>query len=243
METVKQDSGIPVRSVGRRRQTLADLAYQELLDAILYQRLRPGQALGLDLLAEQLSMSRTPVNLALSRLHANGLVSYNEHLGFTVRTLAAKEINDLYDLRLLYELRAVETGLGGATDDQIEPIAAIHEAIKSGTDWADAAAFRRFWELDSQFHQSIVNLSPNELLQNSFARLHYHIHGLRLGLLARQARPFQQMLDEHDQIVAALRQRDPVAAQEALKSHILRSRDVSLARLAALPRETPKDTV
>ena len=223
----------PIRSVGRKRQTLADLAYHELLEAILYQRLRPGDPLGLDQLADQLGMSRTPVNLALSRLSSEGLVSYNEHLGFVVRVLTAKEINDVYDLRLAYELHAVATGLPSAAESHIDEIAAIQEQIKSGTNWEDREAFRRFWLLDGQFHQTIVHLSDNELLRTWFDRLHYHIVGLRLGLLAGHPRPFHQMLEEHPAIVAALRRRDVPGAQEELRRHILRSRDVSLARLAS----------
>jgi DNA-binding GntR family transcriptional regulator len=224
----------PLRKIGRRRQTLTDLAYQELRDAILLRRLKPGDPLGLDQIAEQLGMSRTPVNLALSRLHAEGLVSYNEHLGFVVRALTAKELREIYDLRLMCELHAVATGLPEAKAEHIEEIANIQEQIASSTDWADTKAFLRFWELDGGFHSTIVRLSPSDLLQEWFGLLHYHIHGARLGLIAPHPRPFQQMLEEHGSIVAALRRRDVAEAQEALRRHIIRSRDVSLARLAAL---------
>ncbi|MBI2942256.1 MAG: GntR family transcriptional regulator [Chloroflexi bacterium] len=238
MRTTRAESDGPVKRVGRKRQTLADLAYQELLEAILYRRLQPGEALGLDQLAGQLGMSRTPVNLALSRLHAEGLVSYGEHLGFVVRVLTAEELSSIYELRLLYELHAVATGLPEAPAEQIEQIAAIQGQIESSTDWVDPEAFRRFWELDGQFHRTIVRLSRNDLLQGYFERLHYHILGARLGLSARHEAPFQAMLREHAAIVAALRERDVPVAQEALRRHIIRSRDVSLSRLAALAEGT-----
>jgi DNA-binding GntR family transcriptional regulator len=234
MTAANSGTEAPVKGVGRRRQTLADLAYHELMEAIVLRRLRPGDALGLDILAEQLGMSRTPVNLALSRLHADGLVSYNEHLGFVVRTLTEKDVRDIYDLRLACELHAVAGGLAAAPPEHIEEIAGYQRQIEAGTDWASADGFRRFWEVDSQFHQAIVRLSDNAILQEWFAKLHYHIHAARLGLQAPQARPFEQMLDEHAAIVAALRAREVAAAQAALRRHILRSRDVTLARLAAL---------
>ncbi|HEX2032571.1 MAG TPA: GntR family transcriptional regulator [Chloroflexota bacterium] len=226
----------PLRSVGQRRETLGDLAYKELLDAILLYRLPPGTPLGLDQLARQLGMSRTPVNLALSRLHAEGLVSYNEHLGFVVRVLTAKDLREIFDLRLMCEMHAVATGLPGAPESHLAEIAAIQDKIASSTDWADPVAFRRFWELDGRFHHHIVRLSPNDQLQEWFSRLNHHVHGVRLALRSPQAAPFAAMLREHAAIVRTLRRRDVPAAQEALRRHIERSRDVSLERLAATER-------
>jgi DNA-binding GntR family transcriptional regulator len=225
----------PLRSVGHRRETLGDLAYKELLDAILLRRLTPGTPLGLDLLARQLGMSRTPVNLALWRLTAEGLVAYNEHLGFVVRVLTAKELGEIFDLRLMCETHAVATGLAAASDAQLAEIAAVQDEIASTTAWVDPAAFRRFWELDGRFHRRIVRLSPNDQLQEWFGRLNHHLHGVRLALRSPRGAPFRAMLEEHAAIVGALRRREVEPALEALRRHIVRSRDETLARLAESP--------
>src|SRR5215203_3891728 len=92
----------PLLPVGASRGTLADVAYQQLLDAIIDGRLTPGDSLGLDQVASMLGMSRTPVNLALSRLHAERLVSYRNHAGFYVRALTPQELREIYDVRLMY---------------------------------------------------------------------------------------------------------------------------------------------
>ena len=223
----------PLRSVGQRRETLTDLAYKELLEAIELRKLHAGQPLGLDHLARQLGMSRTPVNLALSRLHADGVVSYSGHMGFYVRALTLEELRDMYDLRLMCELHAVETGLPGAPAERLEEIAAIQQEIVSSTGWAEQQAFRRFWELDGRFHRRIVRLSPNEQLQEWFGRLSYHVHGARLALREPQAAAYEAMLREHASIVDALLRKEVPAAQVRLRQHITRSRDVTLARRAA----------
>jgi DNA-binding GntR family transcriptional regulator len=221
-----------LKSVGQRRETLADLAYKELLEAIELRRLESGQPLVLDQLARQLGMSRTPVNLALSRLHADGVVSYSGHLGFYVRSLSADELRDMYDLRLMCELHAVETGLPAASAERIEEIATIQDQIRSTTGWTDQQAFRRFWELDGAFHRSIVRLSPNDQLQEWFGRLSYHVHGARLALREPRADAYEAMLHEHAAIVEALRRRDVPATQAKVREHVTRSRDVTLARRA-----------
>jgi DNA-binding GntR family transcriptional regulator len=223
----------PLRSVGQRRETLADLAYKELLEAIELRKLGAGQPLGLGSLARQLGMSRTPVNLALSRLHADGVVSYSGHMGFYVRALTPAELRDMYDLRLMCELHALQTGLPGAPMERLAEIAASQQEIVATTGWAEQQAFRRFWDLDGRFHRQIVRLSPNEQLQEWFGRLSYHVHGARLALREPQAAAYEAMLREHAGIVEALLQKDVPAAQARLRQHITRSRDVTLARRAA----------
>jgi DNA-binding GntR family transcriptional regulator len=212
---------------------LADVAYQQLLDAIIDGRLKPGDALGLDQVASQLGMSRTPVNLALSRLNAERLVSYRNHAGFFVRALTAQELREIYDVRLMYERHAVEVGIAGAEPAQLEAIAAIQDDIERTTNWAEREAFLRFFRLDAQFHGRIVALAGNELLSKLFADLSYQVHGARYGLRAPQYDSFDRMATEHRAIVAALQARDATAAQDALRRHIARARDVAIQRLLA----------
>src|SRR5688500_5630571 len=56
------------------RPGLAEMAYNELLDAIVGARLRPGAKLVPETLAAQLGVSAMPVKLALARLTGEGLV-------------------------------------------------------------------------------------------------------------------------------------------------------------------------
>jgi DNA-binding GntR family transcriptional regulator len=222
--------------VGAGHGTLADVAYQQLLDAIIDGRLKPGDALGLDQVASQLGMSRTPVNLALSRLSAERLVSYRNHAGFFVRAVTPQELREIYDVRLMYERCAVELGLAGAAAVDVEAIAAMQDEIERTTNWREREAFLRFFRLDAQFHGRIVALADNDLLRKLFADLSYQVHGARYGLRAPQFDSFDVMAREHRAIVAALRARDLAGTQDALRDHITRARDVAIERLLAQER-------
>ncbi len=123
--------------------------------------------------------------------------------------------------------------LPDAPDEHLVRIAATQDSIATGTRWSDPEAFRRFWELDGQFHRLIVHLSPNELLREWFGRLNHHIHAVRLALRRPEPGAFEAMLREHAAIVSALKRRAVDAAQAELHRHIVRSRDVALARLIA----------
>ncbi|MDX6541428.1 MAG: hypothetical protein QOI71_3038 [Gaiellales bacterium] len=63
---------------------LRDLAYGRLRAAILSGALAPGDPLRIDEIAEQLSLSKTPVREALARLRDEGLVQTRPRSGTRV---------------------------------------------------------------------------------------------------------------------------------------------------------------
>ncbi|HZX69006.1 MAG TPA: GntR family transcriptional regulator, partial [Candidatus Elarobacter sp.] len=86
-----------------RSETLVE----ELREAILTGRYAPGARLVQDDLAEAFGVSRIPLREALRRLEGEGLVLISPNRGAVVRTLAPKDVVDLYDLRLALESLAL----------------------------------------------------------------------------------------------------------------------------------------
>jgi len=70
-------------------------------------RLKPGEPLPERLLAEQLGVSRTPVREALHRLQAEGLVQILHNRGAMVVGWTARDLDDMYDLRVMLEDPAI----------------------------------------------------------------------------------------------------------------------------------------
>ena len=97
--------------VGAEYKSLSEQVYGALLQAIVDRRIRPGERLVLDDLAAQSKVSRTPIRDALSRLAAEGLVQPYGRRGFCVTALSVDDMDNLYDLRLMCELYAVEKGI------------------------------------------------------------------------------------------------------------------------------------
>src|SRR5687768_8381744 len=89
-------------------QSLADLAYNALVKAIVNQDFEPGAALSIDGLARQLSMSNTPVREALMRANGERLVRQKTNHGFVVAALLTpNELHQLFDLRHMLEVHAL----------------------------------------------------------------------------------------------------------------------------------------
>ena len=79
-------------------RSLAELAYERILTAILDGDFAPGDRLIMDRLAAELGISRTPVRDALRRMEADGLVQPATK-GFVIRSLDAADVRAMYEVR------------------------------------------------------------------------------------------------------------------------------------------------
>ncbi len=69
----------------------------------------PGSRVNIDSLSVQLEVSQTPVREALARLESDGLIAKEPLKGYkATELLSIKELNDLFQFRLLIEPWAAE---------------------------------------------------------------------------------------------------------------------------------------
>src|SRR5712692_5191420 len=93
-------------AMGGARQSLVDVAYLALRDAITSGTLVPGARLGEAALAKHFSVSTTPIREALRRLDREGLVRLAPNRGAVVTEFNLREILDLFEIRELLECGA-----------------------------------------------------------------------------------------------------------------------------------------
>src|SRR5690349_15879826 len=113
-------------------------------------------------LSQQLGLSRTPVRQAFVQLEAEGLLELYPKRGALVVPVAASEIEDVFEARLLVEehctRRAAHAGATLAPDLE----ALIAEQERAIADPATGmAAFAR---ADRHFHRAIIDAAGNAIL-------------------------------------------------------------------------------
>ena len=201
--------------------TLAEQVYRALLGAILERRLRPGARLTLDDLAAQLKVSRTPVRDAVARLAAEGLVQTAGRRGFCVPVLSAEELSELYDLRLMCELFAVEQGIGNLTPALLAEMTALAESCLEIVRAEDSSAVLALALQDKAMHELIVGLAGNRRLSEFYERLSIHVQTYRAGYYPVRGPDMEPLFRrEHGDILAALQAGEVGAAKEAVRAHI-----------------------
>jgi DNA-binding GntR family transcriptional regulator len=136
--------------------SLGDQVYNNLLEAILSQQIKPGQHLVEQPLADQLSVSRISVREAIRRLAQDGLVEIIPLRGSFVVNLTAEDVKEIYHLRTSLECIAVEhiihhyrPGMLDVFDDILDEM----RTIERNEDRLHGAA------VDNHFHRTIMHLS------------------------------------------------------------------------------------
>ncbi|MEV4103169.1 GntR family transcriptional regulator [Nonomuraea sp. NPDC049649] len=106
-------------------ETRADLAYQALREAIGSGALRPGQKVTERGLAEQLSVSPTPVREALRRLEQDGLIERTGPRTVVVADIAEKAVDDLAEVEVGLRGLVARFAARHATPEQLDALDAI----------------------------------------------------------------------------------------------------------------------
>lgn len=126
--------------------TAQELVLASVRRAILSGVLGPGARLRQEELADVFGTSRIPVREALRALEYEGLVASEPHRGFTVTTLDADDVEEVYDLRILLESEAVRLALPLLTDEDLEQLEVLFHTMQEATAPDDQLAAReRFY--------------------------------------------------------------------------------------------------
>ncbi len=126
--------------------TAQELVLSSVRTAILSGVLGPGARLRQEELADVFGTSRIPVREALRALEYEGLVTSEPHRGFTVTSLDADDVQEVYDLRILLECEAVKLALPLLTDEDLEDLERVFSEMQSAeTPDQQLAARERFY--------------------------------------------------------------------------------------------------
>ncbi|CAM4074012.1 GntR family transcriptional regulator [Bordetella bronchialis] len=188
----------------------------QLIHAIAEGRLPPGSRIIEAELARRMGISRAPVREAARRLERQGLVVARPRHGFTVRTITAGEIDDLYQVRLHMELQAVELACRNADDAGMQRLqAALARMVAEA---ATAPQTQRVMR-DLEFHTLICELSGNGYLLRLFMNMRTELRMI-MALIELAYQDPQRVAETHQPIVDCLRRRDVAAACAAMRLHL-----------------------
>lgn len=194
-----------------------------------------GQRLAEEQIADQLSVSRTPVREAFVRLHADRLLKRFSDGGYYVAEVDLFDLRDLYELRLTLELRGITRAAEEGIEHDRHALVELHtewEVIRAAPPEPDGS----FIELDESFHLALLRSSGNLALAEMLETINIRIRPVRTYDFLTADR-IESSIGEHLGIVAALLEGDIVLAADRLREHIGASLDVVEQRAAEAMRQ------
>jgi GntR family transcriptional regulator, rspAB operon transcriptional repressor len=221
MSEALQLGGLPT---GGARQSLVDIAYEALREAITSGALLPGTRLREAALARHFTISTTPVREALRRLDREGLVRLSPNRGAIVAEFDLREILDLFEIREILECRAVRRAAGQRSPD-LQPAEVVLAAAARQVAQRDRVEWNR---LEVAFHRAINDLSGNFELAELTERIHRTVQGLCVRCMREPIygpEKLQLMHSQHQAILNAVRDGNAREAETCARTHIHSIRD------------------
>lgn len=215
---------------GVRDTSLSKLVRDEVLTQILRGELEPGQRINEPDVAARLQVSRVPVREALRELESSGLVFSRKHAGVFVRTLAPKEVADLYDLRAALDGHAgrrVAALPDAPRRGLVRRLSTLLREMKASAHRHDVQGY---YQRNLAFHWAVVEAADNAALTERYRGIVQQLHLSRLKNLSHDV-GMQASMVEHEQIVEALAAGDGERAQSLLAHHVSASHGRLVERL------------
>lgn len=151
------------------RQTLTEMAYEEILKALESGTLKAGQKINESNLAKSLGISRFPVREALRSLQKIGLVTFEPFKGVSVIQGTCAHMKDILQVHFPLEEMSLRLMMAGLTPQRLEILDACLQKMKAATDTAALI------NADLDFHQTICRFSGNAPLLATWLPLASHI--------------------------------------------------------------------
>jgi DNA-binding GntR family transcriptional regulator len=198
------------------RRKVTDWVYEEVRQAIIELRLKPGEPLREATMADQLGVSKTPVREALARLEQEGLVETTSFKGAVVSGYSSTDLQEIYELRELLEGAAARAAAASASEETLRRLAVLvaeSAELAANDDLEGLAALLGAFDL--LIYEQVANERIRALIENLKAHL------ARIGRLTEDIPGrVKASVEEHAAIVEAIAAHDPDGAERAMRTHI-----------------------
>ncbi len=198
------------------RRTMRTRLAEVIREAILSREFSPGQKLPEGDLCTKYQVSRTPLREALVVMEQEGLVEIRSHLGVYVTSLSNEEIVDLLRVESVLEGMAVTQAAGRITEQELAKLEELQDKIHQLTGLPDLATF---YQYDRQFHSLLISFSASPMLSKILENQLSKIYLVRFYTTVAPNR-LQHSVNEHKEIIQALRSHNPQRTRKALVRHL-----------------------
>jgi DNA-binding GntR family transcriptional regulator len=220
-----------------RRSSLSGDAYTFVRALFLGgTRYSPGDKVSVEELSRELGVSRTPLWGAIYRLEAEGIVEIVPRLGVYLIDYDPHRAIEIYVAREALEGMTARLAAERITERQI---AGLQANIEVQREHLRKDELDKYYAAALDFHEEIISIAGSNTLERLLQSIFAQIKAMRVQ---RKYTPMHlpQSCDDHEKLLAALRQHDPDLAEQEARRHIRDLADEIRRLLPAEPAASPK---
>ncbi|WP_019122673.1 GntR family transcriptional regulator [Brevibacillus massiliensis] len=193
-----------------------EFAYQFIKERILNGTYRPSQKLVESQLSEIIGVSRNTVKTALLKLEQENLVIIENNKGATIKSFTIEEVKNYLEIREVLEGLIIRSAVPNFLEDDLNHLEQILSKMEN---YLCENNYDEYTKLNIEFHDTIYKLAKNiqavkmvNMIKTQLIRYHF-----RTILVPGRN---EKSLQEHKNIYQALKERDALGAEEAMKHHV-----------------------
>jgi DNA-binding GntR family transcriptional regulator len=205
-----------------------DEAYNKFKDAIFDRTFKPGQFLTQADIVKELDLSLGPLRDAMKRLEWEELILVIPQRGLQIVLPNIKDIKEAFQLRIIFEKEAARCFTRNPSQIILEKLeSATHRLVseRPGSSKSNGILGNAL-DVDCFLHMTLIDEMGNNQLSNFFQIV---FNKVRLAWIATSYTQeiIQPVMEEHMQIIEAIKGGDPEKAAKAVEKHLI----ISLRRI------------
>lgn len=205
-----------------RPLTLRERIVDFIKDAVVTGRLKPGERVPEQEIAESFGISRTPIREAFRQLESEGFITVTPRKGAVVSPITDKDVSEFYAIKSLLEGFAAKTACLTLTPKELKKLETLNAQMEKCAERDDVKGFFR---LDNQFHDTFLKACGNEKLCNLIHQLVQQFERFRITALALPGR-MRDSVRQHNEIIEAFKTGNTALVETLVKANAERGRDV-----------------
>ena len=199
------------REIGR------EYALRVLKENIVILELEPGSRISENELAQELGVSRTPVREALIELSKGKIVEVYPQKGSYVSLIDWKLVEEAQFLRLTLERAVIRLACQELEEDKLQ---GLEKNVKLQLFYLENNEIADLLQLDNQFHKELFNITDKSHIYRLMSNMNLHFD--RLRTLRTKAVDQRYVIEDHMNILDAIRMKNPDQGEEAIVKHLTR---------------------
>jgi len=209
------------------RKSLREEIYESLKKSILHGKLKGGQRLIEEQLANQVGISRTPVREAFHKLERDDLVERRPKGGFAVREFTNEDVEEIFGIRAALESYAAYLATLHITPDEIsaleKKIREAERALKNGDE--DKAV-----DVHTEFHDLLYRACKSKKLNEMINNFRDYFYRYRHALLHTEG-GMKISIQDHLQMLEAMKKKNPKRVEMLVRKHLERGKKLILREI------------
>lgn len=210
-----------------KRKPLREVVYDSLKKSILHGKLKAGQRLIEETLANQIGISRTPVREAFHKFERDDLVSRLPKGGFAVREFTKEDVEEIFGIRIALESYAAYLAAIHITE---EKISTLEKKATESVNALEKGEDEKAVQLHTEFHDFLYKSCKSKKLTEMINNFRDYFYRYRSALLHAPG-GFKTSISGHHQMIDAMKKKNPKLVEKLVRSHLKRGMEIVLKEI------------